>query len=215
MTNLFNGINEKNKKKLLKLFEANTIYYKKDTTILSNLKKDNLIGIILDGYIQIIKTDYNGNRTIIEELTENQIFGTLISSLKGNEYDIITKEDTKIILIDYDNILKNQDNSIYYTIFLKNLLNILTDRIEKKNERIEILTKKSIRNRLLEYFNIISTKHGSRNIYLPFSYTDLADYLAVDRSAMSRELKSLKDEGFITTKGRKITLLNKDSTIYF
>lgn len=215
MTNLFNGINEKNKKKLLKLFESNTLYYKKDTTILSNFKKDNIIGIILDGYIQIIKTDYNGNRTIIEELTENQIFGTIISSLKSNEYDIITKEDTKIILIDYDNILKNQDNSIYYTIFLKNLLNILTDRIEKKNERIEILTKKSIRNRLLEYFNIISTKHGSRNIYLPFSYTDLADYLAVDRSAMSRELKSLKDEGFIITKGRKITLLNKDSTIYF
>ena len=79
--------------------------------------------------------------------------------------------------------------------------------MDEKNDRIEILTKKTIRDKLLEYFNIYSKKHGTRVIYLPFSLTDFADYLAIDRSAMSREMKNLKDEGFIDSKGRKITLL--------
>ena len=73
--------------------------------------------------------------------------------------------------------------------------------------RIEILTKKTIRNKLLEYFKIVSTKNNSKNIYLPFTFTDLADYLAIDRSAMTRELKNLKGEGFIEIKGKRITLL--------
>ena len=80
-------------------------------------------------------------------------------------------------------------------------------KIKEKNERIEILSKKTIRNRLLEYFHISTQKTGSKIIYLPFSYTELADFLAIDRSAMSREIKNLKNEGFIKTTKGKITLL--------
>ena len=77
----------------------------------------------------------------------------------------------------------------------------------QKNQKIRILTKKTIRNKLLEFFDIEQELHHSKNIYLSSTFTDLADYLAVDRSAMTRELKSLKDEGFIVIKGKKITLL--------
>ena len=94
-----------------------------------------------------------------------------------------------------------------YNRFLKNLLDIVTQRIQEKNERIEILTKNTIRNKLLEYFHIYSKKHGTKYVYLPFTFSDLADYLAVDRSAMSRELKYLKEEGFIEVKGKRITRL--------
>ncbi|MBQ9013877.1 MAG: Crp/Fnr family transcriptional regulator [Bacilli bacterium] len=208
MADLFEGITSKNKRKLIRLLEANTMLFKKDESILKYILNENIIGIIIDGYAQIVKTDYNGNRTLIEELYENNVFGSLISSLKNKEYDILTKEDTKILFIDYDNILNcTKNNALFYVQFLKNLLAIITSRIEEKNERIEILTKKSIRNKLLEYFSIVSKKHGSRYIYLPFNFTDLADYLAVDRSAMSRELKYLKEEGFIEVKGKRITLL--------
>ncbi len=207
MNKLFNKINVKEQTKLLKLLETNVFNFKKDTIILSTIK-ENIIGVILQGYAQIIRTDYNGNRTIIEELEENDIFGSSISSLSSNECQIITKEDTKVLIIDYDRIIELENNSFpYYNQFIKNLLEITTNIIDEKNERIQILTKKTIRDKLLEYFNIYSKKHGTKIIYLPFSFTDLADYLAVDRSAMSRELKYLKEEGFINTKGRIITLL--------
>ena len=208
MTYLFNQISSGNQEKLLRILEAETLNFKKDSPILSIIKNDNFIGIILTWCVQIIRTDHNGVRTIIEELEENDIFGSTISSIKNSEYDIITKEDTKTIIIDYKNIINFPDNNkSYYSQFIKNLLEITTAKIEAKNERIEILTKKTIRNKLLEYFSIISKKHGTKYIYLPFTFTDLADYLAIDRSAMSRELKYLKEEGFIEIKGKRITLL--------
>ena len=76
------------------------------------------------------------------------------------------------------------------------------------NERIDILTRRTIRNKLLEYFKTEYKKHGSRIIYLPFSFSDLANYLAVDRYAMTREIKALKDDGIITVKDKKIYLQN-------
>lgn len=207
MRKLFNKISVKEQKKLLKMLETSILTFKKDTIILSNVK-DKIIGIILEGKAQIIRTDYNGNKTIIEELEEESVFGTALSSLSNDEYEIITKENTKVLTIDFDLIISSKDNNYsYYNQFIKNLLEITTNIIDEKNDRIEILTKKSIRDKLLEYFNIYSKRHASKIIYLPFSYTDLAYYLAVDRSAMSRELKNLKEEGFIETKGRKIILL--------
>ena len=207
MKHLFSKISVKEKEKLLRLLETNTLSFPKNTTILSSTK-DNVIGIILEGHAQITRTDYNGNRTIIEELNEESIFGTVISSLNNDEYEIVTKIDTKVLIIDYHSIINYENtNYKYYNQFIKNLLEITTNIIEEKNERIQILTKKTIRDKLLEYFNIYSKKHATRIIYMPFSYTDLADYIAADRSAMSRELSYLKEEGFIKTKGRRISIL--------
>lgn len=207
MKHLFSKISVNEKEKLLRLLETNILSFPKNTTMLSSTK-DNIIGIILEGYAQVIRTDYNGNRTIIEELNEESIFGTVISSLNSNEYEVITKEDTKVLIIDYHSIINYQNTSYkYYNQFIKNLLEITTNIIEEKNERIQILTKKTIRDKLLEYFDTYCKKHATRVIYLPFSYTDLADYIAADRSAMSRELGYLKEEGFINTKGRRINIL--------
>ena len=205
--NPFYNISDEYKLELLKVLEAQTYEFNKNEEILKKIKNRNFIGIILDGMIQIIKTDYNGNRTIIEELIENNIFGTKISSLSNNEYTITTKDKTKIIIIDYEQLIKINNTNIYYNQFIKNLLEIIINSVNDKNDRIEILTKKTIRNKLLEYFKIISTKNNSKNIYLPFTFTDLADYLAIDRSAMTRELKTLKEEGFIEIKNKRITLL--------
>lgn len=208
MANLFSNISDKNIDKLLYILEANTYHFKKDTTILSTLKRENIIGIVMSGYIQIIKDDYNGNRTIIEEFFENDIFGSMFSNISNNEYSIVTKEDSKIIIIDYDRIIEcTQNNISFYNKFIQNLLQIVFQKINEKNNRIEILTEKTIRNKLLKYFQIISKNNRSKNIYLPFTFTELAEYIAVDRSAMSRELKNLKDEGFIEIKSKKITLL--------
>lgn len=208
MQNPFDNISVKNQEKLLKLLEAHTYNFKKNTSILPIIKEDNMLGIILKGYIQIIKIDHNGVRTIIEEIEELQIFGSNLSSLKNNEYEVIVKEDSEIIILDYNRITEQSvEGKDYYNQFIKNLLKILMKKINEKNERIEILTKKTIRNKLLEYFKIERNKHGSKNIYLPFNFIDLADYLGVDRCAMSREMKCLKEEGLIEVKGKRITLL--------
>lgn len=206
MNNLFNNITNANKEKILKSLEGNTLHFKKNNTILSNIKQDNIIGIILEGYIQIVKTDYNGNRTIIEDLYDNDIFSSKMSNISNNEYSVITKEDTKLIIIYFNEILNNDLNTSYYNQFLKNLLYIMSDKMTNINNRIEILSNKTIRNKLLAYFKLMSKKNNSKVIYLPYTFIDLADYLGVDRSAMYRELKNLKEEGLISVTNKKIIL---------
>lgn len=206
MDELFYEINAREKEKILAYLEANTLSFKKNMTILGSVKQENIISIVVNGHLQIVKTDYNGNRTIMEELFENDIFGSTISSINNDEYSIITKEDSKIIIIYFDEIINNDLNYSYFNQFLKNLLKIITKKINSNNDRMEILTNKTIRNKLLAYFRIMSKKNNSRVIYLPYNYIDLADYLAIDRSAMYRELKNLKEEGLIEVKNKRITL---------
>lgn len=204
MQKLFDKISDKEKDLILKEFEAETLFYRKNFPVLST-NRTNIIGIVLEGYLQIIKTDYDGKQVIIEELTEGHLFGTTLSNLNNTEVSIVAKEDSKILVIEYSMIFNSNNVKPYISKFLKNLLDITTDIINERNNHIQILTKRSIRDKLLEYFNLNKTP-GSKILYLPSTITDLANYLAIDRSAMSRELKNLRDDGFIETKGKRIYL---------
>ena len=208
MISLFKDITPNNKGKLLKLLETSNFTYQKGVNIAYLFKDKESIGLVLSGSLDIIRIDYNGTRTIIETIYEEELLGTSLTSLLSNDYEIITREDTKILWLDYKVILGINDTKYsYYNQFIKNLLMIALEKNTLKNERIEILTQKTIRNKLLEYFRIEALKNRSKIIYLKSTWQDLADYLAIDRCAMTRELKNLKEEGFISVKGRVITLL--------
>ena len=208
MISLFKDITPDNKSKLLKLLETSNFTYQKGVNIAYLFKDKESIGLVIDGSLDIVRIDYNGTRTIIETIYEDEILGTSLTSLLSNDYEIITREDTKILWLDYKVILSINDTKYsYYNQFIKNLLMIALEKNTLKNERIVILTQKTIRNKLLEYFRIEALKNRSKIIYLKSTWQDLADYLAIDRCAMTRELKNLKEEGFISVKGRVITLL--------
>ena len=209
MVDVFSGIKRADKKKLLKELESNSLFFDKSISILKSISSNNILGIIEEGSAQIIRTDYDGNIIIIEDLSSGTIFGTKFSLLDNDEYDIITKEECKIIFIDYDYILKiDQKRSIYYQKFLINLLNIMSKMVHSQNERINILTRKTTREKLLEYFENESKKTFSKSFYLSFNLTELAEYLSIDRSAMMREIKKLKEDKIIESSGNKIRMLN-------
>ena len=210
MGNIFEGISEKNKRKLLKNLGADTLHYKKDQSVIRLFKDDNIINFIVKGNVKVVLNYINGNQIVTEDLYDGDVFSSTINYIDENETDAIVTEDTEIISMNQQDIIDFKDNSkSYYNMFIKNLFIIMTKKISERNERIQILTKKTIRYRLLEYFEIMRKKNNSLNIYLPYNYIDLAAYIAVDRSAMSRELSNLKDEGFINIKGKKITILYK------
>ena len=206
MKNVFEKISPRNKEKLLMSLHTYNVNYKKDTVISEVLNDPDDIAIIEKGYIHIMQNNYNGTSTLIEELEEGDIF-SLATLFLSDSYEIIAKEDSELLLISNNDLINYEENDKVYNQFIKNLFIILNERLKDKNERIEILTKKTIRNKLLEYFKIMSNKNGSRYIYLPFSFGALADYLAIDRCAMSREMKYLKEEGIIEVKDKRITLL--------
>ena len=185
--------------------------FKKNQTITTYIQKRNQICIILNGEADLVRYDLNGDKTIIEHFTKNDIFGeALYIVTTNNELSVEAKKSCDVLFFNYDNIYqKCSHNCKFHQILTENFSNLILNKVMDLNTRVEILTKRSIREKLRGYFNILSTRSLSKTFSLPFSLTDLADYLSVDRSAMMRELKLLKDEGFIKKNGNKITLLFK------
>ena len=203
---IFEGIEEEDIKKMLKCFDAKTRTFKKDRTIVTNIINIKMIGIILEGTANVERYDYNGNRSIIEKLEKNSVFGEVFSRL-GSDISVIATSDCEVLFIEYEHLIKRcKKGCIYHSILTNNVLQLVSKKIVDLNKRLEILSKRTIRDKLLSYFELLANNNPKRSFNLPFTYTDLADYLSIDRIAMMREIKNLKEEGFIETSGKKITL---------
>ena len=211
MATPFEGLTKSQINKLFDLLGVHVYKFNKNQEILPTIKNENIVGIILEGYAQILNIEYNGNEIVIDNLYKDSVFGTNVSLTNSENYQIIAKQDTDVLVIDYDKLINPQNlNHNYFNIFFRNLFDIINIKMKEKNERIKVLEKKQIREKLLEYFEMEYKKgHLNNNIFLSFSFKDLADYLAINRSAMFRELKHLKEEKLIEVNNRKVTLLYK------
>ncbi|MFR5601881.1 MAG: Crp/Fnr family transcriptional regulator [Lachnospiraceae bacterium] len=170
---------------------------------------DNSIGVISKGSLSIIRYEINGNRTILECLGEKDIFGTAISVRTAFQEDIaaICDSDCEILFFDYARLVSPCTKACRHHLqLIENLLSIFAEKTLFLRERVEVLSKRSIREKLLSYFFQLSAKSGSLSFQLPLSMIDLADYLSVDRSAMTRELKKMKEEQLLSMEKRSITL---------
>lgn len=208
MINPFEGISNLQKSKLLNKLESHIFKFNKNEEIIPTLKTKNIVCILLEGYAEIININYLGEEVLIEELYENSVFGTNISNIDGNECQIKALDNCVVLIIDYNKLINDKNLKYsYYNTFIFNLLQIFSSKLREINDRVQILTKKSIRDKLLAFFENEYRKNRYHNIYLKSNFRDLADYLAVNRSAMFRELRNLKDENFIKVSGKRISLL--------
>ena len=184
--------------------------FSKGSTITTYMEKRKQICILITGKADLIRYDLNGNQDIVDKFSKHDIFGEAFYPVNSNnELFVKATEKCEVLMFLYDDIsVKCKANCKYHSELIANLLELSMNNTIHDNTRIEILSKRTIRDKLLTYFSILSNKNYSKNITIPFSLTALADYLSVDRSAMMRELKTLIDEGFISKEGKnKIKLL--------
>ncbi len=183
----------------------------KNEIITSYIQKRNQLCILISGSANLVRYDLNGNRTIVEHFSKNDIFGEVFYIITtNNELLVEAKEKCEVLFYLYSNVHNKCQNNCPFHIKLTQILpELILDKITSLNMRVELLTKRSIREKLVEYFNIVATRNLSKTFTLPFSLTDLADFLGVDRSAMMREMKLLKDDGIIEKTGNRIKLLYK------
>lgn len=205
---IYENIEEKELKKLLHTLQSTTHFYKPEQTIIYSLGNRDIIGIIEEGSANLIRFDFDGKRTIIESIRSGDIFSDMFISSNSSELSVVATTNCKVTFIEYNELIEEcKTNNKAAPILLDNLIRLISKKLVKRNERIELLTKRSIRSKLLHYFETESKKEGKKSFNLKYSYTDLADYLSVDRSAMMRELKNLKDDNLITDINKKITIL--------
>lgn len=181
------------------------VKYKKGQLITNYIKNRNQLCIIEKGTADLMRHDYNGNKVIVDRYYENELFGELFYDITtNNELFVIAKEETTIYELNY--VLMQQLNN--YEDIYKVLNNLFLQKIISHNTKIELMTKTTIRDKLLFYFEMLSRKNmNNKKIKLPFSYTDLAAYLSINRSSMMREISILIEEGFINKDKKTITLL--------
>lgn len=183
--------------------------FKKGEIITTYIAKRKQLCLLRAGESDLIRYDFNGNKTIVEHYYSGNIFGEIFYNVTtNNELFVEAREKCEVLFFDYEYIEnKCTMTCAYHKKVLQYLPNLLLNEINSLNTRIEILSKRTIREKLLTYFNIVSTKTLSKSFALPFSLTDLADYLSVDRSAMMREIGYLRKDGIVEKSGNRITLL--------
>lgn len=183
--------------------------FTKGQIITTYIEKRKQICILISGTADLIRYDLKGNKDIIETFRSNDIFGEAFYPVNtNNELFVQATQNCEVLSFLYNDIhVKCRMNCRFHTTLVSNILDLAIKRTVHQNTRIEILSKRTIREKLLSYFSVLSSKNFSKNITLPYSLTNLADYLSVDRSAMMREIKTLIDDGIIEKKGNKIKLL--------
>ena len=205
--NIYQNFDDKMRRKLYNILSAKTILYKANQMISYSMGKRNVIGIVEQGQARMIRYEYTGERAILDEFNEEDIFSDMFVESGFSELSVEAITNCTVTFIDYEEMISKAESSKLALQFLNNFIHVINHTLVKRNERIELLTTRTIRNKLLSYFELQAKKNNSKTFNLKYSYTDLADYLAVDRSALMRELKSLKLEKYILDVNKKITLL--------
>ena len=169
----------------------------------------NAVGVVERGEASLIRIDEDGISTVLEELGTGCVFGRslAVSGSGRDSMEVIARETCDVMFIDYPHILKRCERACtHHSLLVQNMLRLIAGKAQALSERVDVLSRRSIREKLLCYFRQLEEKTGSRTLQLPFSLSVLADYIATDRSAMMREMKRLKEEGVLRSEGRRITL---------
>ena len=195
---LWEGIAHDDFERALNCLSAKTAGYKKDDVIMLSGDIANFVGLVLAGGVQIIKEDMDGKTTIITELGVPELFGETFAcaEITRSPVTVLAKEDTEILLLDYKKIIMSCTSAcIFHAKLIENMLKIISHKNLMLNQKIEILSKRTTREKLLAFFE---TQRGTaKKFTISYNREELAQYLGVDRSAMSSELCRMRDDGLI------------------
>ncbi len=208
---VFYGMNDEELKGLLECFHARIRKYEKEEIIIRQGDMISNIYLILDGAVNIEKDSYWGRRIIISRLEKNDNLALSFVGSKDVEssVDAITVEDTLVLILSYEKCTSMCQNACTrHKVLINNLFQILSKENIELIQKIENVSQKTIRDKLMTYLSNEAQKNHTNKFSINFNRQDLADYLNVDRSAMSFELSKLQKEGIIKYEKNQFELLS-------
>ena len=209
-TELFRDIEEKDMEALLSCLSAFRKEYKKGEVILQEGEPTEKIGVVLSGMAIISCSDVWGNTTILGNASPGAVFGEAYACVPGEPLliSVVAAEDTAVLFMHIGKALSTCGNAcVFHTKLIRNLLRVCAEKSLQLSRRILHTGSKSIRGRLLSYFSECVKRTGSYSFSIPYSRQQLADYLGVDRSALSNELSKMRRDGLIQYEKNSFTVL--------
>lgn len=209
---LFEGIDEADIPGLLACLQANAAAFTKGQTVFAEGASSGKVGIVLSGCVQVAKEDYYGNRSILAQMEPAEMFGESFACAGVTELpvSVCAAEDTRVLLIDCHRITTSCSNACgFHNQMIHNLLRIVAQNNLRMNQKLEILQRRTTREKLMTYLLMHAKKQGSNRFTIPFDRQALADYLGVERSAMSAEISKLRAEGVLESEKNRFVLLRE------
>lgn len=205
---LFEGIEDCELDTLLECLSAKIQEYKKGEYIFRIGEHVPCVGIVLEGSVHIIKEDYWGNRSIIGEMNAGKIFGEAYACSQKSEIgvSVVAAKECKIIFLNVSKLLDACSSGQFHVRLIQNLVTVLAEKNIMLTGKIEHMSRRKLRDKILSYLSEQSRIHNSPSFKIPFNRQELADYLSVDRSALSNELCKLRDEGVLNFNKNHFTL---------
>jgi len=207
---LFNGIGDNDLLGLLGCLDAKLMRFEKKYTIFTEGSKAKYLGIVLSGSAQIVQMDYYGNRSILCGIEPSELFGEAFACAGADSIpvSVIANEPCEVLLIDCNRILHTCSNACsFHQTLIFNLMKDIATKAIMFQQKIEIISKRSTREKLLAYLNAQARKAGKRSFDIPFDRQELADYLEVERSGLSAEISKLRKEGILNSNKNSFELL--------
>ncbi len=197
---LFNGITEQDLNAMLDCMGYHIGQYQKGEIIAFEDENIRHIGILLSGAVDMIKEDLWGNKTMLVRMRKDELFGETFACGEDN-LSVVTfmvADDARILFIPFDRVMHSCTMACkFHHRLIENMVHIIARKNRDLMRKVEAVSKRSIREKLLAYLSIQSQAQNNRYFEIPLGRIELAEYLCVDRSALTRELAKMKEDGLI------------------
>ena len=209
-TTIFHGMSEKEIADALEGLNALTKKYKKGTTIFHAGSVTKRMGLVVEGSVTIENNDIWGNKTILSHVGKNQFFAETYGLLADEPMlvDVVANEDCQILFLTIGFLHRGTRKQDAWTVkIMRNLLTISTHKNLTLSGRSFHTSPKTIRGRVMAYLNSNAIQKNRTEFDIPFDRQQMADYLNVERTALSKELGKMKAAGLIDYRKQRFTLL--------
>ena len=207
---LFTGIREEDLSAMLACLGSFQKRYRKNEIILLESNEVRSIGVILSGKVHMIKEDAEGYQTLLVTMKENELFGESFScgSFLSAQVSFRAATDCTVLFLPFYKIIHSCKMSCpFHHRLIENMVRLIGNKNVQLMQKIEVISKKTLREKILAYLQSQAPKDGSRCFTIPLGRLELADYLCADRSALTRELARMKADGLIWYEKNQFQLL--------
>mgnify|MGYP002526185136 CR=1 FL=1 len=209
-TQMFAGVADDEISPMLSCLDAKLHTYKKGEYVFRQGEHLSDITVLVEGNLHIQKDDYWGNRSILGQIAEGEMFGEAYVAPESGALlnDVVAIEDSAVIFFDVNKILTTCSSACrFHAMVVQNMFFAISEKNRKLVQKLGHMSKRSTREKLISYLSEEAKRHNSSSFTIPFNRQQLADFLSVDRSAMSNELCKMRDEGMLEFEKNRFKLL--------
>ena len=209
VTPLFSDIRIEDMDQLLYCLKGREKSYQDEEFILHAEDTQEEFGVVLEGSVQLITEDMFGNRSITAKLNKGEIFGQIAATGHANFSPVAVVSDgpSSIMFLTFGRLVAPCTRACaFHSRIIENMMNVLAKRNLLMNQKVSILSQRTMREKLLAFLHFQAKEHEADEFTIPFNRDELADYLCVNRSALSREIAKMVDDGLIETQRNRFVL---------